>query len=147
MAYQGITADIQQATQEAFNSGLLTSFCTVQQPDGLMTTDGAASGNFINVAGLVGIPCMDAVLAPGNIEATEVKELADIMARSFRHVMLNGYYPALFVGPFDSHGNPYLGGQQLGWRVIVDFVIYDLLGAELDSQNTQTRLQCQLVTL
>lgn len=130
----------QAATQAQVYSGLLVSLCTVQRPDGVIT-NGAPSGNFVNVAGLINIPCMDAVLAPGNIEATEARELEEIMSKSYRHIMLNGYYPQCFTTSAGSSGAPQ------GWRVIVDGVVYNLLGAEPDSQNTQTRLKCQLVTL
>ena len=124
--------------------GLFNSLCTIQKPDGLRTPDNAPSGNYVNVAGLISIPCMDAVLAPGNIEATEAKELEEIMSKSYRHVALNGYYPILFTGAVFM-GGP--GGQQLGWQALVDGVTYDLLGAEPDSQNTQTRLKLQLFTI
>lgn len=120
---------------------MLTSLCTAQAPDGSFNPDGTPSNNYANVAGLINIPCMDAVLAPGNIEATEKLELEEILSSSFRHVMLNGYYPAFFT---TSSG---MGGAPKGWRVIVDGVIYNLMGAEPDSQNTQTRLKLELATV
>jgi hypothetical protein len=131
-----ISMDVQQAATTAqVWSGLLTSLCTAQAPDGLLTADGAPSGTFSNVAGLVNIPCMDAVLSAGAIQAAEVRQLEEIMAKSFRHVMLNGWYPQ------------FIPGVAVGWRVIVDGVVYNLMGAEQDSQLTQTRLKCELVTL
>jgi hypothetical protein len=139
---QSIQYDVQQAATEAqVWSGLLVSLCTLLKPDGTLTVDGAPSGNFIPVPGLINIPCMDAVLAPGNIEATEARELEEIMAKSYRHVMLNGYYPQCFTTSSGASGAPE------GWQVVVDGVTYNLLGAEPDSQGTQTRLKCQLVTL
>ena len=120
---------------QAVRSGLFVSLCTVQQPSGTTTPYGQNDGTFTNVAGMVNIPCMSAVLAPGSIQASEVKGLEDILAKSFRHVTLNGYYPQV------------LDGAGLGWRVIVDGIVLDLLGAEQDSQNSQTRLKCQLVAL
>ena len=122
-------------------AGLFPSLCTAQKPSGNIV-NGAPDNTFIDVIGLIDIPCMDAVLAPGNIEATEARELEEIMSKSYRHITLNKSYPAFYT---DGLGGP--GGQQLGWRVIVDGVVYDLLGAEPDSFTTQTRLKCQLVTL
>jgi hypothetical protein len=138
---QTIQADCASVMAQAVASGLFVSFATLQKPTGNLTPDGAPDGTFTNVAGLVNIPCMDAVLAPGNIEATEAKELEEIMAKSYRHITLNGYYPQCFTTSAGESGAP------KGWRVIVDGVIYDLLGAEPDSQATQTRLKCQIVTL
>jgi hypothetical protein len=126
----------------AVASGLFVSHCTAQAPSGGKTPYGQPSGAFVNVSGLVNIPCMDAVLSSGAIQATEVRQLEEILSSSFRHVVLNGYYPAFFT---DGVGGR--GGQQLGWRVIVDGVIYNLMGAEPDSQNSQTRLKLELVTL
>ena len=137
--------DVQQAaTQTQVYSGLYNSLCTIQQPSGNLTTDGAADGTYTNIAGLVDIPCMDAVLSDGSIQATEAKELTEIMSKSYRHVSLNGYYPSLITGAGFA-GGP--GGAALGWQAIVDGVTYDLLGAEADSQNTQTRLKLKLVII
>jgi hypothetical protein len=140
--YQGMAADFQQASTEAqIWSGALVSLCTIQQPTGGTTPDGVPDNTFVNVAGLINIPCMNAVLEPGNIEATEAKELEEIMSKSYRHIFLNGYYPQLFTTSTGSSGAPQ------GWHVIVDGVTYDLLAGEPDSQAGQTRLKCQLVTL
>jgi cytochrome bd-type quinol oxidase subunit 1 len=126
---------VQQVMPQAVATGLFVSLCTAQAPAGTKTPYGQPDGTFSNVAGLVNIPCMDSVLATGTIEATEVKELQDIMSKAFRHVVLNGWYPQ------------FIPGAAIGWRVIVDGIVYDLLGAEQDSQSSQTRLKLQLVTV
>jgi hypothetical protein len=142
MANFTMSMDTQQAaTQAQVYSGLFVSLCTLMQPSGNVTVDGAPDNTFTQVAGLINIPCMDAVLAPGNIEATEARELEEIMSKSYRHIMLNGYYPQCFISASGKSGAP------AGWQAVVDGVTYNLLGAEPDSQNTQTRLKCQLVTL
>jgi hypothetical protein len=139
---QSYAYDAQQAATEAqVNSELLVSLCTLMAPDGTVTDDGAPSGNFVPVEGLIDIPCMDAVLTDGSIQATEVRDLEEIMSRAYRHVFLNGYYPQCFTTSAGESGAP------LGWQAIVDGVFYNLLGAEPDSQNTMTRLKLQLVTL
>ena len=123
----------------AFYTGLFGSTTTIQQPDGNTGPGGAPSGTYTNVPGLVGIASMDAPTSNLRIQATEVKALAEIMAKQMRHVVLNGYFPAIAAG------------VATGWRAVVTNnktgvpITYDILGAEPDSQNTQTRLQLQLV--
>ena len=126
---------------QAIASGLLVSLCTIQKPGGGYTSGGAPDGTFVNVAGLVNIPCMDSVDSLGSIQATETQSLADIMSRGIRHVFLNGYYPTIISAATITTG---VGA---GWRAVVDGISYDLLGAEPDSQNTQTRLHLQLVSV
>jgi hypothetical protein len=135
MANFTMAMDFQQAATEAqVWSGALVSLCTIQQPSGNVV-NGTADNTFSSVTGLINIPCMDAVLSPGAISATEVKGLEEIMSAAFRHVFLNACYPQL------------LAAAGHGWRAIVDGVTYDLLGAEDDSQGVMTRLKLQLVTL
>lgn len=133
-----------QIMPEVLNTGLTRSFCTIQEPDGTFTTDGAPSGNFVDVAGLVLIECMSAVLSADSIQATEARDLEEILSKSYRHIFLTGYYPVLISDALFL-GSP--GGAQLGWQAIVDGISYNLLGAEADSQKTQTRLKLQLVTI
>ena len=71
------------------NMGLFDSLCTIQVPDGVLGASGAPSGNFVNVAGLIpagnigvnliNIPCMESVPSTARVQATEVKDLAEIM--------------------------------------------------------------------
>ena len=149
MALQNIISSlVSRVMPTAVASGLFVSRCTAQQPDGGKTPYGQPDGNFTNVAGLVNIPAMNAPLAPGTIDATEVKELEDIMSKSFRHLLLDANYPAFYT---NGTGGP--GGQQEGWRVLVTeiktgiTVAYDLIGAEPDSQSSQTRLRLELATV
>jgi hypothetical protein len=120
-------------------TGLFVSLCTIQQPDVLYNPGGSPSGNYVNVVGFVNLPCMDAPPSIARVQATEVKALAEIMAKGLRHLLLGGYYPTLTTGQTTVTGQ--------GWRAVVDGVAYDILGAEPDSQNTQTRLELQLVTV
>ena len=120
---------------QAIATGLFVSLCTIQAPTGNLGVTGAPDGTYADVSGLVNIPCIDAVFSPSSIQATEVKALQDIMASGFRHVLLNGSYDSI------------IAGTGVGWRAIVDNVTYDLLGAEPDSQTTQTRLHLRLVTV
>lgn len=112
-------------------SGLFVSLATIQQPDGVLIDAGQPSGTFVNVAGHVNIPCMDAPSSNVRIGVTENKSIQNVQAFNDSHVLLGGWYPLLET----SAG--------LGWRAVIDGKSYDLLGAESDSQFTQTRLKIQ----
>lgn len=134
MGFQSILArSLARVMPAAVAAGLLRSTCDIQQPDGTFSTNGTPSGNFTDVFGLVGIRCMDAPESDNRIQATELKQLAEIMAKGLRHVLLDTYYPQLDTA------------AGLGWRAVIDGVVYDLMGAEKDSQRSQTRLKLQLV--
>ena len=132
---QNLTYEINAVMPAALNTLLFPSLCTIQQPDGNFNPDGTPSNAFVNISGLVNIPCIDSVPSTARVQATEVKDLEEIMSKAYRHVLLNDYYLAL---------NTAAG---LGWRAIVDGVTYDLLGGEPDSQSQMTRLELQLVTV
>ncbi len=92
-------------------SGLFVSLCTAQMPSGSVTPYNQPDGTYTDVAGLVNIQCMKAVLAMNTIDATEVKALSDIMSESFWHVVRwNGYYPAFFL-----NGTGFLAGDSKLW--------------------------------
>lgn len=132
---QSLQPEILQVMPQAFATGLFVSLATFQQPDGLQGPTGGPSGAYVPVEGLVSIPCMNAPASIALIQATETRSVTDILAKGLRHVALNGYYPAV------------LTGWRAGWQVAIDGVAYDILGAEPDSQRTQTRLELQLVSL
>lgn len=131
---QGLTAEILAIMPLATDSGLFVSLCTVQQPDGVFI-NGVPSGNYVNVSGLLNIPCMDAVPSTARVQATEVKALQEIMSKGLRHMLLNGYYP-------ESTPD---GQIPTNWRAVVDGVIYNILGVEHDSQNIMTRMELEIV--
>lgn len=120
---------------EAFATGLFVSLCTIQQPDGIVDPAGAPSNAFVDVAGLIGIPCMDAPIDNGSIAATEAKELEEIASKGFKHILLNGFYPQ--ATPDDQ--------IPTNWRAVIDGVVYNILGVEHDSQNQMTRMEVELV--
>ncbi len=122
----------------ALSTGLFVSLSTFQQPNGLTNPDGSpqtdADGNpiFVDVAGLVNIPCMAPPITDGSIQATEVKALQEILSEEMLHVLLNAWYPQI------------QGGVTDGWQCVVDGTVYDLMGAESDSQMQMTRLKVRL---
>jgi len=134
---QGLTYELSAVMPQATGTGLFSSLATIQQPNGLYGPSGAPSSTFVNVSGLVNIPCVDAVPSTARVQATEIKELMQIMSKGLRHLLLNAYYPeATPDGQIPSN-----------WRAIVDGTTYDILGVEHDSQNQMTRLELQLLTV
>ncbi len=125
---QGLGIALSQVVPAVLASGLARSFCTIQAPDGLLVDAGQPSGTFVDVAGLVGIKCMNAPHRDAGISAEEKKTDSDIQTFSPRHVWLAGYFPQLE------------DGVQFGWRAVIDGDIYDLLGCEADSQGYTTRI-------
>ena len=136
--YQGITLDVNAVMPAANDTGLLISLCTVQAPDETYGSTGAPSGTYANVVGLVDIPCKNSPISSSSVTSGEIKNPAYIASKAQRKIVLDGYYSLLGDGR---------NWGEIGWRAIVDGITYDILGAESDSQDTQTQLKVQLVTL
>lgn len=120
----------------AVATGLFVSLCTFQVLDGLLGPSGAPSGDYVNASGLVAIPCMDAPQPPSEIKlgAAEDRQPGQITDSAPRHVLLNSYYPTVMTL------------WREGMRAIVDGTVYDICGAECDSQRTQVRLELKLIS-
>jgi hypothetical protein len=130
-----IQAAIAQVMPAAVDTGLFVSLCSISAPT---PASGAPSGTYTAVTGLQDLACMDAPENFGSgISANEAKSPALTESMAMRHVLLNGYYALL---------SPSTNWGDIGWRATVDGVVYDLLGAEADSQQTQTRLRLRKVT-
>jgi hypothetical protein len=135
MAYQGLTYELQAVMPEAIRTGLFDSAtATIQAPDGLIGPSGAPSGTFVNVSGMVNIPCMAAPPSSARIQATEVKGLEEIMSLGIRHCLLDGYFTGILTQ----------------WRLLLTFyqngtligtITFDILGSEADSQTQMTRIE------
>lgn len=112
--------------------GLDVSLCTIQEPSGIFEAGGQPDLNYVNMAGLVNIRCTHAPIGRGTlmVTANEDQTVQDVLATNTEHVTLMGYYPQI--------------NAALGQRVIMDGVIYDLTGAESDSQSQMTRLGIRL---
>ena len=143
-------AAVQAVLPAALALGSFVSLATLQAPDGVFTPAGAASGKFVDVAGLQNIVCMSSVPASSTIQATEVRALEEITASELHHVILNGYYPQIDQG-WRGDGTP--TGQ---WRIVVGDNIageltngfaYQIMGVESDSQNQMTRIKIRLGTV
>jgi hypothetical protein len=119
----------------AIATGCFDSLCTIQAPDGILIDAGQPSGNYVNVAGLVNIPCMAPPMSEARLQATEIRAMDDIQAFAPLHVLLNAWYPQIK----ENVAN--------GWIAIVDGEVLTLLGAESDSQRQMTRLAVRFAGL
>ncbi len=135
MNQQLIRKAINGVMPRALATGLFSSLCTIQQPVGTVNPDGTSSEGYTDVAGLVDLRCVDAVPSIMEIRATEKKTLQETLTSQYRHVLLEGYFPSI------------IAGVENDWRAVVDGVVYDMLGAEPDSQKQMIRLQLQLATV
>lgn len=130
---QLIADDISGVMPAALATGLFVSLCTIQRPSGIMTADGTPDGTYIDVAGMVGIQCMNAPTSISRITASEQKSARMLESYNSNHCLLGGYYPTI------------AGNTQ--WRAVVNGTSYDILGAESDSQSQMTRLEIQISTV
>jgi hypothetical protein len=155
--YQGLIGGISGVMDIYRASGLAVSLCTIQGPatptgspivwqpatEPYVDPQGTAPGIYANIPGLVNLPCQDAPESEGGVTATEIKALSETASIEVRHVLLAGYYPQL-----DTLTN----WGDIGWRAIITnpfgvTTTFDILGAEVDSQRTQTRLKVRQVSL
>lgn len=147
MALQGagaLRAQINSVMPQVIASGLLVSLCTIQQPDGMFGATGGPSGNYVDVGGLVDIVCIDAPLSDSEVGASEDKQLAQIESKRPRHVALNACY---MDTTYTLPNGETVEGIQPGWRAVINGIVWDICGAERDSQSTQTRLMVELVEI
>ena len=135
MNQNAITYPLQQYQSRAYDQGLFPSLGTLQQMVQDQGPTGNPTGNWQNVAGVVNIPCQDAPPSIARVQATEMKDVAEIMAKGLRHILLDRCF---------ANATTWAG---TGSRFTVDGITYEVLGAENDSQLSQTRLDLQLVTL
>ena len=133
---QGFAVALNQVMPLARRTGLFSSLATFYQPVKTQGPTGNYIGTYTAVSGMTNIPCMNAPESTGRLMADERKSEPNVLAESFRHVLLDAYYP------FASNAS-----TALGWQVDVDGTRYDLLGAESDSQQTQTRCRLQKVVV
>lgn len=132
----GIQQNIKQVMPAATAEGTFVSLCTIQQPDNVFTDSGFPSGTFVNIAGLVNIPCMKAPQSMIRIAADERKAEAGIQSLEPSHVLLDAYYPAI----------PQVTPTRPSLRAIVDGINYEVMGVEHDSQLQMSRLTVRVAT-
>jgi hypothetical protein len=128
MAYQGLGIELENVMPMAIATGLFSSVCSIQMPDGVLVDAGQPSGNYITLGGMANIPCMAPPASFAKITAEETKSIEDVQSFAPLHVLLSGWYPIL------------ADGVSMGWQAVIDGVKLDILGAESDSQKQMTRL-------
>jgi hypothetical protein len=149
---QGIQVAINMVMPAVMQTGLIVSLFTAQEPRPTQGPNGVIEYDYVDVVGLVNLPCLDAPPSDARIQATEVRALEDITSAELRHVLLAGYYPALDAGwrgeaadgkgawicviaDNDGSGNP------------INPVAYEIAGVESGSQRIQTRVTAKLATV
>ena len=139
---QSIGYDLAQAAAEAFNSGLLSALCSIQTLNASFGPSGAPANTWTDVSGMTNLACQVAVPSANAVQATEVKALEEIMAKSIRHVLLGGYFPTLkrLKQAGQVRALITLPGDATQYA-------FEILGSEDDSQGTMTRFECEWVTL
>jgi hypothetical protein len=121
--------------------GLDTSLCTMQLPSGALTDSGfpvTDASAWVDVVGLVDIPCQIAPNSVLRVQASTVKTIAEQESLNSNHVLLYGYYPAVETV------------WRNGGRAVINGNIYpndDIMGVESDSQQTQTRMTLRVVSI
>ncbi len=137
--WRAVRAIIQRAIAKvmpaAARSGLFVSLATFQSSDANDFPDGWPSGDYQDLPGLVDLPCMLAPEDLSYIAATEDKAAQTITSRSLFHVTFTTIYPSI------------VDGWHTGWRVVVDGVAYDLVGAGADSQGQHSVVKGRLVSI
>lgn len=136
---QSLNYETTQVMPMALATGLFVSICNIKAPSGNYI-EGAPDNLYVAVAGLQGIRCMDAPDAPDRIkiQSTSMQSVGTVEKMDLRHVLLEKYYSQL--SPVTNWGNAL-------WHAVIDGVSYLILGAEQDSQLTQTRLCLQKVSI
>lgn len=142
MNQAAIALAIRGVMPAALATGLFVSLFTAQQPVPTQGANGAIAFDYVDVAGLIAIPCMSSPESPGSIQATEVRALEEITAAELHHVVLNGYYPALDAGWRGENAD-----GKGAWIALIDGFRYEISGVESDSQSQMTRVQVKLATV
>lgn len=136
MAFDFIRSAINAVMPAARATGLAVSLMTIQAPNGVLGPSGAPSGDYDDVAGLVDIECMNAPQPPSEIKlgSMEFRTSGEVTAVADRHVLCMDYYPTLETN------------WRYGARAVIEGIQYNVIGAESDSQHTQTRVALQVAT-
>jgi hypothetical protein len=137
---QSLSYEIGSVMPMVIESGIPVSFASFMQPPTTQGATGNLSGPYVAVAGLQNILCLDAPESIRIVASSEVRKEQEIEAGLFRHILLTGYYQAV------------IGAAGQDWQVVIldpsgESLTYTLLGADADSQCTQTRCRLQLITL
>ena len=131
---QSLGPILDQVMPTVIASGLLVSLCTIQTPSTTDDAIGAPVGTYVDVVGLIDIPCTAPPEGIGTgISAAEMKEMQYDSGIVPLHVLLNDWYPQI--------RDLWLAGA----RAVIDGTPFDLMGSESDSQKKMTRLKLRIL--
>lgn len=136
---QGTVVDLVGIAMEMFRaSGLASSLVTLQQPSGTFDASGAPDGLYVDIPGLIDIPCQAMPSGGAKIlTAVGVRRPEEVLSTAPLHVLLDNYYPAAGTG--------WLGDATMpgGAIAILNGERHILMGVDHSSQHDQTRLFLQ----
>ncbi len=136
---QSLEYEIDAAMEQILETGLFSSLCTIQAPDGVIGASGAPSGVYANVTGLVGLACLDAPEHLTSASGSEGKTSASVISKTARLVHLDAFYSQL---------SPQTNWGDVGWIAIITgptgtVTTYDITSADADSEQITTVLRLQ----
>lgn len=137
-------AGIAGVMAEVIATGLLSSLCTITVPptdEASFDAGGALKPDAVwpVLAGHSNIRCTAPPMQTNDtLWATRIKMVEQDQSKNARHVLLEGYYPALL---------PTSAGVVPTLRATIDGVVYEVMNGESDSQHQMIRLAIQLVTI
>jgi hypothetical protein len=137
---QSLYPDLLVPVEAMTAAGLFTWSVTIQKASGTLIV-GQPDGNFVDAElDLVGLPCRAAPPSPAKITANEIKAIADILSLNFFHVLIGAPYPQIRtnIGVY----NHAVLTDPLG-----NVGAYEIMGCELDSVPSMTRLTCRVAAL
>lgn len=132
--YQGISYDLAQPIQAVIAAGLMTSTVTFQTRTNTKDAAGQVDlSDWLNVAGLVNIPCMFAQQNDARPDQSGVVRSApNWRQKAEYHLLLNGYYPGILAQ----------------YQAVVNGTAYEIMSdPEFDSPQTMTRLALRAYSL
>ena len=123
---QGIFWDPTEPLALVNDAGLFISLCTIQERTGAVNSMGQVDmTTWVNVSGLVNLPCMMSVQVPLRPDASaQTRRVEEIDSLGHRHVLIDGWYPQILQSQ----------------TAVIDSARYEIFAVESDSQKTQTRL-------
>jgi len=130
---QSLTYEFGQVIPIVEQADLFVSQCTIQARTGAVSTTGQPDlTDWVNVAGLVNIPCRKAIQRPYNPnQQATVRAPQQFETQTQFHLLLDGYFPQIIQAN----------------QAVVDGVPYEIMAVESDSENNvMTRLALRVWT-
>jgi hypothetical protein len=130
---QSLTYEFGQVIPIVEQADLFVSLCTIQARTGAVSVTGQPDlTDWVNIVGLVNIPCRKAIQRPYNPnQQATVRTPQQFDTQTQFHVLLDGYFPQIIQAN----------------QAVVDGVPYEIMAVESDSENSvMTRLALRVWT-